>query len=79
MKEKSIKLTERQKKDLITAYKRIHDKPCFYSGGLKTGWALSRKGFVNLAKRQFDDWTQWIISEKGIKFVEDQGWQKYLI
>ncbi len=65
------KMTERQKEDLLTAYKRHKDKPNFQCGGLKTGWALSRKGFVKLAKRQYDDWTQWEITEAGIKYVED--------
>lgn len=66
------KLTIRQIKDLITAYKRFTEEKLKF-GGLKTGWALERKRLVKLADYQFDDWTMWIITEEGIKLAESLG------
>lgn len=62
-----MKLTERQKQDLLNAYYRTKDN-CNW-GGLKTGWALSRKGLVKLADIQLDDWTMWTITDKGIELA----------
>lgn len=60
------KLTDRQKEDLIKAYSRGKNG----WGGLKTGWTLSRKGFVDLSEIQLSDWTMWTITDQGIELAK---------
>ena len=63
-------LTRRQIQDLLKA---LADSKTFLANGigsgLKTGWALSRKGLVELADIQLDNWTRWKITQKGIELA----------
>jgi hypothetical protein len=72
MESKLTKMTIKQTSDLVKIYLRHKSFGVIRCSGLKTGWALERKGFVKLSVYQLRDWTQWEITESGIKYVEDQ-------
>jgi len=65
-----MKLTDKMKIDLKTAYNR-YIKDSIKWGGLRTGWALERRNLVKMADMQFATWTMWVITDEGIKYVEE--------